>query len=107
MKILQTFDNKCYEITDEQNENLMAQSILGKTGGVWISSEYVSFSSIKSITELRSEQPVYPQLAGSVFSRSDKNGRKLMLKGFKKWLDKNPESIKAQVFYEDLLSLSI
>lgn len=105
MKILETFSNKIYEITEEENSKIMEKSILGKTGGIWIGSDYISFGSIKGISEFQqnnSHQP-YSNPNGTIWDRSSKKGRELMLSGFKKWLGKNPDAKKAQKFYQELV----
>lgn len=51
MKILITYDNKSYELTDEVYNQIMEFSAKGQQKGIWLSGEYIGWGSIKSITE--------------------------------------------------------
>lgn len=102
MKILQTKDNKTYEITEEQAEKIADASLDNSLPGVWVGTDYINFYQITSITDKPSHREEYPALPGTVWDRSGKNGKKLMLKGFKNWLDKNPKASKAAAFYREL-----
>ncbi len=89
MKQIITYENKVYDITDEQVEKIMLASTEGKQNGIWLGSNYIAFPSIKEICEKSYDyhQPYetnQKMLSGNVFSRSTKNAKELMLKGFKK-----------------------
>lgn len=85
MKILQTFNDLDYEITDEQAEQIMHASTSAKSNGIWIDKDYIAFAAIKGITTLPEKKVEYPQLPeGNVFVRANVNARELMLKGFKR-----------------------
>ena len=62
MKILQTFNNLDYELTDEQAEAIMQASTEGKQNGIWVSRDYIAFSAIKGITSAPERKPAGPAL---------------------------------------------
>jgi hypothetical protein len=61
MIILQTFDDKNYEITEEQVAKIHELSLAGKVNGIWIGTSYIAFPSIKDISEV-SNKTNYPEL---------------------------------------------
>jgi len=104
MKIIQTKSGKTYDISEEQADKIMAASIDGSLPGVWVSGNYLNFFEIQSITERLEARENYPVLPGTVYTRSNKNGRELMLAGFRRFLKDNPNAKKAESFYKELTS---
>lgn len=106
MKILQTFDNLDYELTEQQAENIMQASIEGKTSGIWIGKDYIAFASIKGITDLPEKVNNYPQLPAKgymgIINSSPNRGLEAMARGLKKFIAKNPNSSKAKSLLEKM-----
>ena len=68
MKILETFDNKCYEIDEKIVDQIMNDSSEDKKNGIWIGSDYIAFASIKSISDLSEAKNFYPDLPAVGFT---------------------------------------
>lgn len=101
MKFITTFDNKLYEITDEQADIIHEQSLTGKSNGIWINQDYIAFASIKAISDLHDYHQPYTNVkelpdrkalpAGKGFEGMIKNspnrGLERMAKGLKKFIE--------------------
>lgn len=74
MIILQTFDNKNFEVTEEQVEKIRELSTSGKVNGIWIGQDYIAFPSIKEIYE--ESKPSYPQLPPVSYEKIIKGANK-------------------------------
>lgn len=91
MKILQTFNDLDYEITDEQADQIMEASTSSKQNGIWIKGDYVAFAAIKNISSLP-EKPIVQQAlpAGrgfkGIIEKAPNKGLELMAKGLKKFI---------------------
>jgi hypothetical protein len=51
MKILTTYDNKSYDLTEEQHQKIMDASASGDQKGIWLKGDYIGWGSIKAIAE--------------------------------------------------------
>jgi hypothetical protein len=87
MKVLETYDNRSYDISDDQHQSIMRQSASGETKGIWIGGDYIAWGSIKAIHEKPHGygQP-YTELpargfAGMLDAPKTKNAREAMVRG--------------------------
>lgn len=96
MIILETFDGKNYEITEEQVTKIHELSLAGKVNGIWITNEYIAFPSIKGITETQSK-PNYPELPAVGYTGIVKLADSLTkLERFVKGLKKTKAKLESQ-----------
>lgn len=111
MKILQTFDNLDYEITEQQATQIMEQSTTGKAGGIWINGDYIHFSQIKGITKATEyEQPKIEAkgigLSGIISLAKRKSAIEALAKGLKKAKIKLEAKGQTAKNIEELLKLA-
>lgn len=90
MKVIETYDNLSYEITDEQHAKIMQQSSTGESKGIWLGGDYIAWSSIKAIHEsLHGYGQPYEELpakgiTGILEAPKSKNAKEALLRGLEK-----------------------